>query len=207
MPRRPGAAEASEQRSRRPGRPRDARADEAILEAALELFVRDGFGPMSIERVAERAGVGKTTVYRRFSSKEDLVVASIARLTSQVEAPDTDSVRSDLVALLTRFQEILVTSGVGKVFPRMATEIANGTPLGRVYQKQIIAPRFALVEQILRRGMARGELPERTDLEPVRDLILGAVMIARLTNRLSAKTAQARAEALAGTILDGLRAR
>ncbi len=162
---------------------------------------------MTIEGVAERAGVGKTTVYRRWSSKEELVVASVARLIPEAEAPDTGGVHSDLVALLTQFQEVLATTAAGQVFPRMAAEIAGGTPLGRVYQRRVIAPRFMLVEQILRRGIERGELSKRADLEPVRDLILGAVMVGRLTNRLSAKTANARAEALTTTVLDGLRSR
>lgn len=193
--------------SRRPGRPRDARADAAILEAAFDLFVRDGFGSMTMEGVAQHAGVGKTTLYRRWPSKEELVAASVARLIPEVQEPDTGDVRSDLVALLTQFQEVLATTAAGDVFPRMAAEIAGGTRLGRVYQREVIAPRFALVEQILRRGMARRELARRADLEPVRDLILGAVMVGRLTNRLSAKTAGARAEALTATILDGLRPR
>ena len=66
--------------ARAPGRPRSAQAHRAILDATIELFVESGYEGLSIEGVAARAGVGKTTIYRRWSSKEDLIVDAIGEL-------------------------------------------------------------------------------------------------------------------------------
>ena len=77
-PRLPDVPEAAA--SRRPGRPRDARADRAILEAALELAAADGLAGFSVDAVAQRAGVSKATIYRRWSTKEQMVMDAIHEL-------------------------------------------------------------------------------------------------------------------------------
>ena len=74
--------------TRPPGRPRSAQADEAILQATLELLATDGYRRLTIEAVRERAGVGKATIYRRYGSKEELVSAAIAHLNSDIPLPD-----------------------------------------------------------------------------------------------------------------------
>src|SRR6266508_4875593 len=79
------------------GRPRDARADRAILEATLELIAERGIHEFRTEDVAARAGVGKGAIYRRFRSKDDLVTAAIAAVVSEeITVPDTGSTRADL---------------------------------------------------------------------------------------------------------------
>src|SRR6188472_623702 len=86
--------------SRRMGRPRDPRADRAILEATLELIAVVGVSDFRVEDVAARAGVGKAAIYRRYASKDDLVTAAVAALVSEIEVPDTGSTREDLLALM-----------------------------------------------------------------------------------------------------------
>ena len=68
-----------------PGRPRDPEADRAILEATIEILGEEGYEGLSIEGVAARAGVGKTTIYRRWTSKAELVVAAIQRYKSPAD--------------------------------------------------------------------------------------------------------------------------
>src|SRR4051794_4702288 len=80
----------------RRGRPRDARCDEAILHATLELLVEADAGSLSIDGVAARAGVGKATIYRRWNSKEALLLEALSSDTSIIEAPDTGTLRGDL---------------------------------------------------------------------------------------------------------------
>ena len=91
----------------RRGRPRDARCDQAILEATLEMLVEGGAANLSIDGVAQRAGVGKATIYRRWSSKEALVLEALGSDTSTLDVPDTGSLRTDMEAyfdvLIARF--------------------------------------------------------------------------------------------------------
>src|SRR3954469_286453 len=77
------------------GRPRDARCDHAILEATLELLV-GGIGNLSIDAVAARARVGKATIYRRWATKEALVLEALGSDTVTISAPDTGTLRGDL---------------------------------------------------------------------------------------------------------------
>lgn len=191
--------------ARPPGRPRSAEAHRAILDATLDLFVEQGFEAMSMEGIAARAGVGKTTIYRRWPSKEDLVVDAIDELIFEVVPPDTGSVREDLVELLVKIQKIMTSSRAGEAFPRMAAHVAGGTQLGQVYLERVIAPRFVMLQQMVSRGVERGELPQDVDPELVRALLVGPVLMWKLMRRLTRKGARERAESIVDTVLGGLR--
>ena len=170
--------------SRQPGRPRSATAHAAILDAAVALFVERGSDGMSMEAVAAMAGVGKATIYRRWPSKEDLVVDAVAQVFTEPVRPDTGTVRQDLVES-TRELHALMSSGLtGAVFPPMASEIARRSPVGRLYAERIIGPRRAIFEEALRRGIERGELPEAIDLELAIDQLVGTLLLRKLTGRL-----------------------
>src|SRR2546423_4324085 len=190
--------------ARRRGRPRSLRAHRAILDAALDLLAADGYERMTIEAVAARAGVGKTTIYRRWPSKEDLIIDAMEDLVSEVHPPDTGSVRDDLVELLTQMQRLLASSRAGDVFPRMVAEVAAGSALGRAYLQRVIGPRFAMIHSILARGVSRGELSADLDLEVARDLVVGPVVFAKLTRRLPTRAPSKRAALLVDTLLGGL---
>src|SRR5687768_3912115 len=90
----------TEKGTRRAGRPRDARADEAIVRAALDLLAERGVHAFRVDDVAKRAGVGKATIYRRYVSKERLVAAAVGSLVSEIALPDTGSARDDLLSLM-----------------------------------------------------------------------------------------------------------
>src|SRR5688572_6701128 len=81
----------------RRGRPRSAEADESILRAAAELLGEHGYGALTIEAVAQRSGVAKTTIYRRWSDRPELVLATMAHLTATIVPPDNGSLRADLL--------------------------------------------------------------------------------------------------------------
>src|SRR5204862_6257627 len=82
------------------GRPREARADRAIVTATLELMAERGVRDLRMDDVADRAGVGKATIYRRYRSKDALVTDAVATLVSEIEMPDAGSTRADLLALM-----------------------------------------------------------------------------------------------------------
>lgn len=195
----------TEQPARSPGRPRSERAHRAILDAALDLFVEQGYEAMSIEGVAARAGVGKTTIYRRWPSKQDLVIDAIDELILVVEPPDTGSLREDLVDLLTQLQVILTSSRAGEVFPRMMPHVAGGSPLGRAYLQRVIEPRFAMLRTTLGHAVERGEFPADADPELVRGLLVGPLLMWKLIGRLTRQGARERAEQIVDTLLKGLR--
>jgi AcrR family transcriptional regulator len=165
--------------SRAPGRPRSARADGAILEAALAALVERGFAGLSVEQVAERAGVSKATIYRRYPTKNDLVIAAMDTLgRATTPAPDTGSLRDDLEALA----QIALARGRDDprrllAMPRLVAEAACTDPdLFQAVERSLIAPRRAAVMTALERAVERGELPATLDLDIATDLYLGPVI-------------------------------
>jgi AcrR family transcriptional regulator len=189
----------------RSGRPRSAMAHEAILQAAVALFIEQGFEGMSVEAVAASAGVGKATIYRRWLSKEDLVIDAVARIFAEPVTPNTGSVRDDLVASGRELQVLMSASPTGEVFPRVAAELARRSPLGRLYGKRVIGPRRAIFGDALRRGIERGELPASTDIELAVDQLVGMLLLRRLTGRLQQAESDL-AERAVDMLLFGLRA-
>jgi AcrR family transcriptional regulator len=150
----------------------------------VTLFIEAGFEGMSVEAVAARAGVGKATIYRRWSSKEELVVDAIAELFADTPRPDAGNVRDDLVQIGQELHVLMSSSVTGGVFPRMGAEVARGSRLGRLYGQRVIGPRRASFEEALRRGIERGELSEETDVELAIDLLVGSFLLRRFTGRL-----------------------
>jgi AcrR family transcriptional regulator len=189
----------------RSGRPRSAMVHEAILQAAVALFIEQGFEGMSVEAVAASAGVGKATIYRRWLSKEDLVIDAVARIFAEPVTPNTGSVRDDLVASGRELQVLMSASPTGEVFPRVAAELARRSPLGRLYGKRVIGPRRAIFGDALRRGIERGELPASTDIELAVDQLVGMLLLRRLTGRLQQAESDL-AERAVDMLLFGLRA-
>jgi len=151
------------------GRPRNLECDRAIETAVMELLVEDGFGRMSMERIAARAGVSKATIYRRWDTKEALVVDAVhRRCTEEHEAPDTGSVRTDLVQMLRQFVER--AQRFGPVMQAFAAEQNRHPELAETFRTTFLAGRRAAAQEIVRRGICRGQLPPDTEVELVADL-------------------------------------
>jgi|SoiMethySBSTD1v2_1073268.scaffolds.fasta_scaffold765553_2 AcrR family transcriptional regulator len=161
--------------SRRPGRPRDARADRAILEAALELAAADGLAGFSVDAVAQRAGVSKATIYRRWSTKEQMVMDAIHELAVPGETPDTGSLRGDLDVF---FADICagMQRGPGGDLMAQLVMAARTQPEVMAVLKQKMASRRRPLAVALERAIERGEIPASTDVEAAMDLLSGPVM-------------------------------
>src|SRR5215475_3701301 len=106
----------------RPGRPRSPAADEAILDATVELLGELGFLALTIEAVAARAGVAKTTIYRRWPTKDDLLFDAVACIKGPPIDPPGESVRSDLLWMLTRMRDGLFKGRFGRLMGRLAAD-------------------------------------------------------------------------------------
>lgn len=157
------------------GRPRDTDVDERILATAFRHLVREGYGGTSIEAVAADAGVAKTTIYRRYATKRDLVVAAL-RAETPFPAPPADLHAKDALELFVRGAiAMLVDSGAIRVLGSLLVEEQREPGLLDVFRDRILFPRRALVDQMLQRGIERGEI--RPDIDPlvVTEMVAGAV--------------------------------
>lgn len=163
----------------RRGRPRDEAADEAILGATIELLGDGGIAGLSMDLVAKRAGVGKSTIYRRWESKEELVLAALSTIPS-VEIPDTGSVRDDLLAYAAELATIAARP-TSDVLPHLIEAACYDERL-RVSLNEYSRKRQRALRTILRRGEQRGELTEGDDREMIVDVLLGAFFYRRLVS-------------------------
>jgi AcrR family transcriptional regulator len=157
------------------GRPRSEQADRAIMAAALELLAERGVAGMSIEEVASRAGVGKATVYRRWSSKGALALdAFVTELRQQQPLPDTGTLRGDLRAQLRAWVRAVTRTPVGRMLGDLIGEVQRDEDLAASYRERVLEPLRQQHRIMLDRAIERGEIPPETDREIVLDLLFGA---------------------------------
>jgi AcrR family transcriptional regulator len=185
------------------GRPRSAEAHAAILEAAIALLVEEGYRGFSMERVAERAGVGKATIYRRFASKDELLKEAIASLSADFEYVDTGSLESDWLAT--------VASGTAhpaiQKIPQLLGDLMAQPELHRIFSENLVEPRRAVARRMLERAQERGEIRKDVDLDVVVDLLVGSLIYRLLRTRGEPREVAALAPAALETLVDGLRVR
>lgn len=157
-----------------PGRPRSREADMAILEAALNLLGKLGYRGITMEAVAMEAGVGKSTVYRRFDSKADLVSAAVARLTKPVPEPDTGDTLADLNEVLGGFHQQAGSSIGAPVLAALIVEDRNNPELLRLFRRRVILPRRRRLKSILQRGVEKGVIDSTASLDEAVDILTSA---------------------------------
>jgi AcrR family transcriptional regulator len=161
--------------ARRPGRPRSAEADRAIIDAALDLFAESGAGGLCIEAVAARAGVGKSTIYRRWPGKEDLLVDALATLKTPLPEPSGGSARDDLVALLRVMRADLADPRLVRASALLHGEGLKYPRLMQRFTESVVEPRRDVFRNVLRRGIESGELRGDTDIEAALFMMTGAI--------------------------------
>ena len=163
----------------RRGRPRSADADESILAATLELAGEVGINRMSMSDLAERAGVSKTTIYRRWTSKEQLVLDALRAAMGPLDDVDTGSLRHDLRDYLIELGERMWRGRMSDVLPHLI-EVACHDESLRSRLDDYVQYRRAPMLVILRRGHARGELPPDVDIDVLADVLIGPFIYRRL---------------------------
>ncbi len=174
----PGSAQADQDR-KAPGRPRSARADEAIIGAVLDLLAEGTpFDALSIEAVAARAGVGKATIYRRWSNKDALIFDAVRTVKGEPAVLPGTSVRDDLIALLKPVGRAENTRA-GQIMPCLMSELQRSPELNGIFQR-IMEPRRELTREVLRRGIDEGVLRPDIDLEVVIAMLTGPLIAYRL---------------------------
>jgi AcrR family transcriptional regulator len=161
------------------GRPRDERADKAILSATLELMGENGVHDLRVDDVAGRAGVGKATIYRRYRSKDELITAAVAGLVSEITVPDTGRTRADLLALMRSAVEVYRGSVEAAVMPSLVEALSRDAELARWVREGFLARRRAALCAVLKRGIERGDLRGDLDIDLALD-VLGGPLFYRL---------------------------
>jgi AcrR family transcriptional regulator len=155
----------------RRGRPRSEEAHRAILAAVIELLPEHGLGGLTIEAVAARAGVGKTTIYRHWDTKNDMVVEALRGLSPAGSPPDTGSLAGDLEAIVTLQRDRLEASTLPRVMPRILSEASEDPELHAEIVRTAVLPIRATLEEFVERAVTRGELREDVDRESLVDIL------------------------------------
>ncbi len=187
----------------RRGRPRSAAADMAIIETVLRLL-EEGLtvGELSMERIAREAGVGKATVYRRWSGKPALMLDVMRALDADPPPPAGESVRDDLVWLL----EFLRQRGLAKrhsaLLRTVVTQAKAYPELWHTYHETVVHKRTEVLRAVLRRGVERGEIRADQDVDFLAELFVGP-MLSRMLLHEWMDLPDGLAERIVDTVLDG----
>lgn len=153
-----------EQTIRKAGRPRSVQSHQAILEAALTLFAEEGLAGLSMEAIAERAGVGKTSIYRRWSSKEEIIKEAITLFREDLPLPDTGNIRNDLLFITKESQKLFDRYPLmAKLITKLIAELKTKPEIYHAFYDQLVAPRVQQLRLMIERAQERGEL--RSDLD------------------------------------------
>lgn len=164
---------------RRRGRPRNERVDDAVTAAALELIADVGVDAFSVAEVCARTGIARTTVYRRYPTRDDLIQAALARMNDDLETPDASlSTRDRIVTAMTQIRHRTPSAVMSRVMEQLT---GTGDPaMCTLAYDRIIAPRHRVLREIIRDGMARGELRDDLDLDAVIAAIVGPVLYLKM---------------------------
>lgn len=182
---------------RRRGRPRDPSRDEAITDAVVEVLVRDGYDRLTMEGVATAAGVGKSTVYRRWSNKAELVIDTMATLKPAIDAIDTGTLEGDIELMVSvscspQSQRLL------QVMVSICSALPREPDLLEAFRTRFTEPRIARMTEMLERARGRGELGPDVDVAMVASLLPSLMLQRALT------TGQPAGRAYAEQIVDSV---
>jgi AcrR family transcriptional regulator len=159
-----------------PGRPRSIQSHQAMLRATLELLAEVGFETMSIEAIAARAGVGKTTIYRRYASKEELVADAIENVREEIMIPDTGNLQGDIDALIQNAAQITLSPLGRQTVAMIISSASSNSQFAQIYWTKYLQPRRKTFAIVIERAKARNEIPTDLDSDLVFDT-MSAIML------------------------------
>jgi AcrR family transcriptional regulator len=157
------------------GRPRSERAHQAILDAANEILEERGFVDLTIDEVAQRAAVSKTTIYRRWPTKGTLVFEAFSiDFLDRHPRPDTGSLRGDLLAALRGWIRMVKGTVKGRTLVGLIAEVQRDSELAEIWRDRFMGPVREQHRTMVEKAIERGEVSPDTDPDVVLDLIYGA---------------------------------
>ena len=157
------------------GRPRSTHAEQAILKATTEILEERGFPALTMEEIATRAGVGKATVYRWWSSKGTLAFdAFLARFLENQPLPDTGSLRGDLLAALRAWIRTVRGTATGRILAGLVAEVQRDPGLADEWRERFVGVVRDQHRIMLERAIERSEISPDCDTDVVLDLLYGS---------------------------------
>jgi AcrR family transcriptional regulator len=186
------------------GRPRSEAIDAAIIDATLDELIERGFLGLSMEGVAARAGVAKTTLYRRWPNTTELVHVALLSFDAEVRRPPDGSVRDQLVCLLDRMRAKWSDPRYSAVMRRVTGDGVSRPEAYKQARDRLVTPNLIVMNEVLRRGVAEGLIRPDLDLNLVRQLITSPIMAATLT--FKERITRAQVEATVDIVLRGVAA-
>lgn len=164
---------------RGPGRPRDQHVSTAITDAALRQLAQLGYGKVTMESVANEAGVARATVYRRYRDKADLITAAIAGNTSTHLTPQSSpDPRTDLIAYLKEFDEMFAEGCLEVVGTLIGSRDDPGAMA--LHRERVVGPRFGYARNLLAHARELGQLCGDADLDLALQMLAGSVFARRV---------------------------
>jgi AcrR family transcriptional regulator len=143
------------------------------MDATLELLSVGGFQAATMDAIADRSGVGKNTIYRRWSSKEELIADALRRLTAYTDVVESGDVYSVLVEYTHDLERVLSEPVVGRLLPGLLGELQRNPEFAAAWADRVVRPRRQAIRERLAEALARGELREGIDPELIADLLVG----------------------------------
>ncbi|WP_203856066.1 TetR/AcrR family transcriptional regulator [Plantactinospora mayteni] len=203
-------ADAATRPSRRAAGAAGLRAEvtDAIVQAALTELTEGGYARMSMDAVARRAGVGKAAIYRRWASKEPLVLDLLTRLADQaVPLPNTGTLREDVTRFVAYASALRADLGAIRILADLTAEATRNRPFAEAIHTIAEQPRRAAAARLLQRAVQRGELPADLDVDLATDCLVGLAYLRPLTPWQPAEPIDTDTRArLVEVIMAGLRA-
>ncbi len=187
----------------RRGRPRDVSYDAAILDATLDLVADVGFAGLTIDAVAARAKVGKASIYRRWASKEALLLEAWAACAAPLPEPDTGTLRGDLAAMFNHVNHGRPDEVMRRLFPQMIAAAKVNPEVGDSY-RAFIDDRRGPLQRVLARAAERGELPPDLDRALLHDLLVAPLVYRWMVS--DGDVGPATVEAIVNVVLAGVAA-
>ena len=159
------------------GRPRSQKAQKAVLDAAADLLLSRGLSAVSMDEVAERAGVSKATIYRWWPTKETLALDALYTewAAARPLPRDTGTLRGDLLSLLRPWARLTATRPYGRVLAALLTEAQTDPVFAAEYRRRFVEPRRDQARAVFHRAIDRGEIPADTKIEVALDLLYGPI--------------------------------
>ncbi|PSF38652.1 TetR family transcriptional regulator [Aphanothece hegewaldii CCALA 016] len=161
---------------RSPGRPRSIKSHQAMLQATLDLLSEVGFDGISMDAIAARAKVGKTTIYRRYTNKEELVADAIENIKEEIIIPDTGSLRGDLEAFIQNALQITINPLWRQIIAMIISNRSSHPEFARIYWTKYLEPRREAFAIVIERAKARDEIAENLDPFLVFDAMSGIML-------------------------------
>ena len=158
---------------------RAERSKQAILDATRELLADEGdVRSLTVEAVAARSGVAKTTIYRRWRDKWELALDAVMidMLPGFADPVDVGDTRKELITFVNAVVKIWTTPPFGRAMQALVSEISTQPELAREYRERVVDPRREQLRPVIERGIARGDLRPDTDIRLVHEFLIGPIL-------------------------------